>query len=113
MTLSDWFLNSHPEKIQVAIDRYLNEIRRVSKVLNNCLEGKKYLVGGKCTYADLAFIMWQSTGADMIGDHATEFPNVQAWLDRMKARPAVMKVMADKAELMAKMKKDSEGAAKH
>lgn len=33
-------------------------MKRVTMVLNNVLEGKEYLVGDKCTYADLSFVTW-------------------------------------------------------
>jgi len=36
----------------------VKEIKRVTMVLNNALEGKEYLVGDKCTYADLSFVTW-------------------------------------------------------
>jgi glutathione S-transferase len=91
---------AHPEKVQSAIDRYLNEIRRVSQVLDTYLEGRQYLVGDKCTYADIAFIPWQegvsNTFKDVL-DLAKDFPNVQAWIERLLARPAVDEVMKEYA----------------
>ena len=60
-------------------------------VLNMALEGKEYLVGDKLTYADLAFIPWQ-TGLAMIHpefDVEKEAPNVAKWMQRMGARPVV------------------------
>ena len=37
----------HPEKIESAIQRYEEQTLRVISVLDKCLEGKDYLVGGK------------------------------------------------------------------
>lgn len=48
----------HSEPVQSAKDRYVNEIKRVTKVLDTILEGKQYLVGDKVTYADLSFVTW-------------------------------------------------------
>lgn len=99
-----WFSVFHQEKIQSAIDRYLNEIRRVSGVLNKELEGKEYLVGGKYSYADAAFVPWYvAIGARLAGavDVAKEFPNLNAWLERVKARPAVTKTFQDRAAAIA------------
>ena len=73
-------------------------------VLNNVLEGKEYLVGNKCTYADLSFINWYSVNAYLEGedkiDSEKEFPNFHAWMERLKARPSVKKMEQDKQKAM-------------
>jgi glutathione S-transferase len=51
-----WFTLYHPEKLPSAVDRYVNEIRRVSGVLDRVLQDKEFLVGGKFSYADAAFV---------------------------------------------------------
>ena len=96
-----WFLKYHHEKLPSAIERYQNEIKRVTMVLNNWLDGKEYLVGNKCTYADLSFIPWY-TGVAMAMegveiDMAKEYPHWHAWMERLQARPAVQKVSQDQA----------------
>jgi len=72
-------------------------------VLNNVLEGKEYLVGDKCTYADLSFITWAGIAPYVSGDEkidfAEEYPNYNAWMERLMARPAVKKVMEDKQKV--------------
>lgn len=93
-----WFTRSHKEKLPSAIERYRNEIRRVTMVLDNALEGKKYLVGDKCSYADLSFVVWCNVmpsffGDEKLPDFAGEYPNYHAWLERLYARPAVKKVL--------------------
>jgi glutathione S-transferase len=108
---ASWFKFGHPEKVQSAQDRYINEIRRVSKVLDTHLDGKQFLVGDKCTYADLAFLPWQEGIPMLVGDTfdpVVEFPNVHAWLARMKARPGVAKVLKEKAEKTAAMMNQKE-----
>ena len=100
-TIPRWFRFYHEPKIPSAIDRYINEIRRVSGVLDGVLAGHKYLVGDKCTYADLAFITWQTSINKIIEyDPAKDFPNVQAWLDRMSERPAIKAVLMERDEKM-------------
>lgn len=74
-------------------------------VLNTALEGKEYLVGDKCTYADLSFVTWASIAGYVTGEHKIDFeayPNYKAWFDRLTARPAVKKVFEDKQKVMAK-----------
>jgi len=64
-------------KFPAPFDRYLKEIRRVSGVLDTVLAGHKYLVGGKYTFADLAFLTWQTSIIKIIKyDQAKDFPNV-------------------------------------
>jgi glutathione S-transferase len=102
-----WFTRFHGEKVPSAVERYVNEIRRVSGVLNGVLENKEYLVGGKYSYADAAFVPWFGVVAlwsDKI-NLETDFPHVNAWLNRIKARPAISKVLDDKAKAMAAVAK--------
>ncbi|KAL2862399.1 glutathione S-transferase family protein [Aspergillus lucknowensis] len=99
-----WFVTFHPEKIPSAQERYLNEVKRVTGVLEKVLEGKEYLVGGKFSYADAAFVPWYGivpTYTAGTFDLEKEFPNVKAWLDRLRARPTVAKVFKDREEAMA------------
>lgn len=50
------FIMSHPEKLPSAIERYHKEMLRVLGVLESVLSKQEWLVGGKCTVADLSFI---------------------------------------------------------
>jgi glutathione S-transferase len=96
----------HPEKVQSAIDRYIKEINRVSSVLDTYLKGRQYLVGDKCTYTDIAFISWQVTATEVFPDVlnlAKDFPDLQAWMDRLLARPAVDEVMKEYARKKAEV----------
>lgn len=93
---ASWFTRFHPEKIQSAIDRYVSEIHRVNGVLERVLEHQDWLVGDKCTYADLAFVAWQRWAPKYGGeDIYQKFPSVGAWVKRMEARPTVQKVYKD------------------
>ncbi|OBZ71432.1 hypothetical protein A0H81_08375 [Grifola frondosa] len=50
-------MHAHPEKIPSAIVRYQKETLRVLSVLEDVLSKQEWLVGGRCTVADLSFIM--------------------------------------------------------
>ncbi|KAL2004693.1 hypothetical protein VTN00DRAFT_3221 [Thermoascus crustaceus] len=105
-----WFSMYHPEKLPSAIDRYFNEARRVSRVLDRWLEEHEWLVGDKCTYADLAFVPWQTAIEGLFKeayDPAKEFPHVAAWLERMKSRETVSRVLAESAERRAALQQKS------
>ncbi|KAE8357836.1 glutathione S-transferase [Aspergillus caelatus] len=87
-----------PESAKV---RYGSEVKRVAGVLNTVLSEKEWLVGDKCTYADLAFVMWNFQipffMASRTGEHAwnpEEFPHFTRWQNAMVARPSVAKVIS-------------------
>lgn len=96
-----WFTHYHPEKIQSAQDRYVNEIRRVSGVLDRSLAGKEYLVGDKFSYVDLAFVPWYKVAVNFDIDLEKNFPNVDAWIKRQEAHSSVAKALKERAEAMA------------
>ncbi|PGH35646.1 glutathione S-transferase [[Emmonsia] crescens] len=125
-----WFRNNHPEKVPSALERYENEMRRVCGVLDGWLAGelgagsgedgggreRKYLVGEKCSFADLAFIPWQGYVKGLIDagtygefDEKKEFPHMHAWFERLRGREAVKEVFAEKA---AAVKEKAEREAK-
>jgi glutathione S-transferase len=97
-----WFALYHSEKLPSAIDRYVNEIRRVSGVLNRTLRDKEFLVGGMFSYSDAAFV----TGNAIMFLFAnkfnleTDFPVLNAGSERIKARPAISKILQDRDAAM-------------
>ena len=86
-----------PEKIAYGVARYNNEVNRLLGVLDRRLEGRAY-IAGDYSIADMASYPWTKIAAVFGQDFAT-FPNVQAWLDRIAARPAVQKGVVAGAEL--------------
>lgn len=112
------FTRYAPEHIQYGVDRYQNETRRLYGVLNKHLAdgNKEYLVGNKCTIADIAHWGWIA-GAGWAGVDIDEFPALKAWEERMLARPGVEKGrhVPDRhrmKELLKDPKKMEEHAAK-
>lgn len=91
--------------------RYMNEIKRVVGVLNGVLakSASGWLVGDKCTYADLAFFMWDEQIETIMTPFPGEwdaavFAHFKKWHERMLERPAVRKVVDDKEKLTSTMK---------
>lgn len=76
-----------PEKVPYAIERYTKEVNRLYGVLNKRLEGRDF-IAGEYSIADMACIgwaqLWERQGQDI-----KQFPNLEKWIERMKARPAV------------------------
>ena len=56
------------------------------------------MVGGKLTYADISFIPWYSWMEWFLDEEEFRmeaYPVVKDWLDRMRARESVDKVLRD------------------
>lgn len=86
------FFRYAPEKVPYGISRYQNETRRLYRVLDKHLQdaGTEYLVGNKCTVADIAHWGW-ITAAGWSGVDIDEFPVLKGWDERMLGRPGVEK----------------------
>ena len=104
-----------PEKLPTAITRYQAEVHRILSVLNTILEGKNWLVGEKCTYADLAFLPWNCQLGMLIpsddDDHDIlgPYPWVKAWQERMEARESWKRAMVLREKLMREQGLGSNG----
>ncbi|KAK4447107.1 glutathione S-transferase [Podospora aff. communis PSN243] len=99
-----WFKSFHHEQLPSAVERYVKEVNRVTGVLEGILRGEKkkfpeardgpWLVGGKCSYADLAFLSWQTIVEKVLSKEEFDgegFPEVKGWVGRMMAREGVKK----------------------
>ena len=79
------------EKIPYAIERYVNETKRLYGVMDRRLEKVAYLAGDY-SIADVATFPWVARwpwhGLD---NGLKDFPNVVRWYDAIRARPAVQR----------------------
>ncbi|KAM0748562.1 glutathione S-transferase [Meredithblackwellia eburnea MCA 4105] len=89
------FLNAAPEKVKYGARRYIDETKRLLQVYEDRLkDGREYLVGpgkGKFSLADVVAVTWaRGSGFSLGVPHLSEIgmPNVQAWIERIEARPA-------------------------
>lgn len=75
--------------------RYIDEAKRLLKVLNTRLTGRTWIMGDDYTIADIALLPWlrSLTGFYEAGELVgiNEFPAVLAWMERGLARPAMVK----------------------
>jgi GSH-dependent disulfide-bond oxidoreductase len=85
-------------KLPYAITRYSNEVHRLYGVMDARLRERAFLAGDY-SIADIACYPWivhhSAPGHPGLGD----FPHLQAWFERVGARPAVQRGMAVGAEL--------------
>lgn len=110
-----------PERIPYGVNRYQNETRRLYRVLDRHLASSTsgYLVGDRCTIADIAHWGWIAS-AGWTGIDIEEFPNLKDWEESMLQRPGVEKgrhvptphtikeVLKDKEELAKRVKEAAE-----
>lgn len=82
-----------PEKIPYAIDRYVNETRRLYGVLNGRLDGRDFIVDNDYSIADMAAYPWivshEAQGMDL-----ADFPQLKTWFERIRDRPATQRAYA-------------------
>ena len=92
------FMAYAPEKIQYAMDRYLNEANRLYGVLDSRLAGSEYVACGEYTIADIAIMPWlrsyKKQGVDI-----DRYRNVKRWFDAINERPAVKRGLAVLADV--------------
>ena len=83
------FFRYFPEKIQPAIDRYLNESRRLFEVLNTHLEKNEWLAGDY-SIADIANWCWVRTHK-WSGVSIDGLNHLERWKDAMYEQPGMLK----------------------
>ena len=81
------FFRYASEQVPYGITRYQDESRRLLKVLDERLEGREFVCGAY-SIADMACFPWIRIHK-LTGISLDEFPRVQAWYGRVRARPAV------------------------
>jgi len=75
------------------LERFNNEAQRLLRVLNTQLEERDYIGGEQFTIADIAAYPWVR-GWKWSKVDITLHPNVTAWVERVRARPAVERGLA-------------------
>ncbi len=87
-----------PHKIEYAIDRFAMEAKRQLDVLDRRLAETPYIAGDSYTIADMAIFPWYGglakgwlygTSAEFLS--VQDYKHLQAWADRLLARPAVQR----------------------
>ncbi len=77
------------EKIDYAIQRYVNETHRLYGVLNKQLNGRDF-IAGDYSIADMACYPW-IVPHEKQGQDLANFPDLKRWFEAMAARPAVIR----------------------
>ena len=81
------FRKSAPAPLPYAIERYMNEARRIYRLVNRQLADREF-IAGSYSIADMALYPWLNAPA-WFGLRASDFPHLARWCRTMSARPAV------------------------
>ncbi|YAF97079.1 MAG: glutathione binding-like protein [Nodularia sp. CChRGM 3473] len=84
-----------PEKIDYAINRYVNETGRLYAVLDKRLADREF-IAGDYSIADIAAYPW-IVPHESQSQNLENFPNLKRWFETIKARPATIRAY-EKAE---------------
>lgn len=80
------------EKHPYSIERYAMELDRQMAMMDRHMDGRKWFAGDEFSVADIAIFPWVSRPLE--NPELPPRPNLLAWAERIKARPAVVKGMA-------------------
>lgn len=79
------------EKIPYAIERFINETKRLYGVLNQRLADRDY-IAGEYSIADMAIFPWAMYYQQQ-GIEIKDYPHVAEYITRLQARPAIQKAL--------------------
>jgi GST-like protein len=80
------------DRIQYAIDRYVNETNRLYGVLNKRLADREY-IAGDYSIADMACYPWIVPYARQ-SQKLEDFPHLKRWFETIQVRPATVRAYA-------------------
>ena len=80
------------EKIQYAIDRYVNETNRLYGVLNKRLADRDY-VANEYSIADIAIYPW-IVPFERQSQKLEDFPHLKRWFETIRSKPATVRAYA-------------------
>lgn len=103
------FLHYAPEDLPYAKKRYVKEVERHYRVLDEHLGESKFLAGLDYTIADIALYGWAASANFIFGETSLGgYPNVARLLNEMNARPAVARALQLKAKHAFKSELDEQ-----
>jgi GSH-dependent disulfide-bond oxidoreductase len=103
------FLHYAPEQIAYAKNRYVKEVERHYRVLDDHLATSRFLSGNDYTIADMALWGWANSADYIMGEKGLDgYPNLQRHVSEVAARPAMAGAMALRAKHVFKSELDDE-----
>lgn len=103
------FLHYAPEDIPYAKNRYVKELERHYRVLDQRLGASAWLAGAEYSIADMALWGWAASAGYVFGEKGLDdYPNVARFMQTMAERPAVQRALLLKQEHTFKHTLDEE-----
>lgn len=87
------FVRFAKEKIPYAMDRYLNEAKRILGVMDKQFGEHAYIAGANYSIADILIYPWVVSANTYVLEDFSAWPNVVRWMRDLGARPAVQRGM--------------------
>ncbi len=89
------FVRFAPPGNEYSLSRYRTQVHRVFEVAEERLGQSEYLGGSEYSIADIAWFPWARNIPALLGaDAAKAYPKLAAWVEKIAARPAVVKALA-------------------
>lgn len=92
------FVQYAPEQLPYAIERYVKETSRLYGVLNKQLSDGRAFIAGDYSIADMACYPWV-VPHERQRQTLSDFPHLQAWFERVRARPATVRAYQKASEI--------------
>lgn len=103
------FLHHAPEPLPYAQNRYLREVERHYRVLDERLAEHRYLAGAEYSIADMALWGWAISAGFLFGERAlSAYPHVARLVAELSARPAAVAALALRGRFTFKTVVDDE-----
>lgn len=103
------FQHHTPEPLPYARNRYLKEVERHYRVLDERLAKTRYLAGDDYSIADMALWGWANFAGYILGEKGLgDYANVKRLVDEIGQRPAATRALALKERLTLKTDFDEE-----
>jgi GSH-dependent disulfide-bond oxidoreductase len=103
------FLHMAPEQLPYARNRYLKEVERHYRVMDEQLASTRYLAGDSYSIADIAAWGWMSYAGYIFGETGlSDYPHVKRLFDEISERPAAKRAQDVKSKVSVKTEFDEE-----
>ena len=88
------FLHYAPESLPYAKNRYVKEVERHYRVLDDHLATFKFLAGNEYTIADMALWGWANSAGYVTGEKGLiDYPHLKKFVETIAARPATERAL--------------------
>jgi GSH-dependent disulfide-bond oxidoreductase len=96
------FTRFAPPGSEYSLSRYRTQARTLCEVLEVRLVKTPYLGGAEYSVADIATFPWARAVGTLLGGTRADYPHLFAWIEKIDARPAVIRALAATDEVRAK-----------